>query len=266
VNMPPGGSPPPPGQPPQWPPPPPGQPPYWPPPRSPPAHGPQYWPPQQGQPWRYPPTAPPPKSNRGLVIGLIAAVAVLGVLFGAVFGAKILRSGSGAGVVSESERMANAKTATFVADFDVVCGKGSVSNAAEFHKPYRIAAFFEGVRPDDWSQLSLDSKATYAAHEGALSSINVVACLSRKPGTEVKSGSCQFESGGDDVDVDRYAVQYEVELREAKTGKTIGNLGAVNGPADHCPFLAFFDRNHPKIFSDPDAAALEAKLGKFAAG
>jgi hypothetical protein len=193
---------------------------------------------------------------------------VLAFLFVDAFGGKMLGSDSGGGVVSESERMANTKTAKFVADFEVVCGRGSVSNAADFRKPYRIAAFFEGSRPDSWSQVTLDRKATYAADENALSSINVVACLSRKSGTEVKSGTCQFEGNGkdDNVDVDHYAVQYEVELREAKTGKTIENLGTVSGPADHCPFLAFFDRNHPKVYGDPDAGALEEKLENFAAG
>ena len=70
-----------------------------------------------------------------------------------------------------------------------------------------------GVSPDDFQ------------------SANVVACLSHKPGTEVKSLTCNFETdAGEHVTVDYYSVQCDIELREARTGKHIEQLGAVDVP------------------------------------
>lgn len=35
------------------------------------------------------------------------------------------------------------------------------------------------------------------------------------------------------------------------------------GPAEDCPYISFFDRESPKIFGQPDKAAVEAKLTEF---
>jgi hypothetical protein len=166
-----------------------------------------------------------------------------------------------------------AKTATSFSDLDVVCDNGSISNAAAYGKPY-IAVFapeterspLSNVSPDHWSEVSFDSVADYRVNREAFGSTNVVACLSRKPGTEVKSRTCEFKlDSGEQVSVDYYAVQYNIDLREAKTGKHIEQLGAVNGPATSCPALLWVDRHNRKQYAGPDSAAVDAELSKFAA-
>lgn len=230
---------------------------------------PQQWPPQApGQQPPYPqPWPPPKKNNAGLFLGIGATVVALTALVGLAFvGNHLVRSQSQAerGVVSDEQRAANAKTAQYLTDFDVVCGAGSVSNAAEYQKPYKVAAFYQGSGNNSWHTVSLPTRAPYTGDPEALSTINTVACLRRKDGTEVKSGTCKFESGGKTVNVDHYAVEYDVELHQAKSGKLLKTLGAVKGPATDCPFLVFFNGRERKVYGNPDVGAVAVKLSEFA--
>lgn len=269
MSVPPQGPPPgwpPPQGPPQWGPPqgpPPGGPPQWGPPQGPPQWGspPPHWPPPQGHPWG-PPSAPrPPSKNTGPIIGLVAAVVVVVVVV--VLGVVIV--GSGSAGVSDEQRAANATTATDVSDFDVVCGEGSVSNAAAYQEPYTIVAFRQTTGlfggDDTWTGVTLEG--SYAADDEKWSAINAVACVSRVDGTEVKSGTCEFDDG--EV-ADHYAVDYEITVHEAKSGRVVENLGTVNGPATDCPFMATVESDDPRVYGSPDAAAVDAKLAEFAAG
>jgi hypothetical protein len=252
VSQPPGG-PPPPNQPPY---PPPYLPPY-PGPHNAPSQGPYpppYWPPQ-GQPWQQPPPYPrPPKSNHNVLIGVIAAVVIIGAFLAVI----VIGSGWPGDSASPEQRKANARTAQTAADFGVVCGSGSVRNAADYRQPYVAAAFHEGDRPHSWEQVSLPGGDLKPA-----GSINVVACLSRKSGTEVKSKTCTFQSAGKDVEADFYAVEYDLQLHQAKTGELIRSLGTVNGPANRCPLMAWFSEMSPKVYADPDPVAVAAKLAAF---
>jgi len=199
---------------------------------------------------------------------VVASVAAIGVLIAlVVVGHTILKSktSDGGDSVTAEERRANAVTAETNSDFKVVCERGSVSNAAAYRKPYKIVVFKRGSRADDWSEFTLDYKAKYRADAGDTASINVVACMSMKAGSEVKSRSCEYDSGGGQVTVDHYAVEYDVELREANTGASIKNLGTVSGPANDCPVVALFDRDTRKFYGSPDIGALEAKLADFVA-
>ncbi|OBA63094.1 hypothetical protein A5647_06210 [Mycobacterium sp. 1100029.7] len=165
------------------------------------------------------------------------------------------------------------KKASALSDFDVVCDRGSISNAASYGKPYKIVAFAPDVRPspmsqvshDHWTELTPGPRADYRANANEFQAANVVACLTQKAGTEVKSRSCDFKTdAGDNVTVDYYAVQYNIELREAKTGKHIEDLGTVDGPAARCPFLLWVNKRDHKMYAEPDDAAVEAKLAEFA--
>ena len=72
----------------------------------------------------------------------------------------------------------------------------------------------------------------------------------------MKSLTCNFETdAGEHVTVDYYSVQYDIELREARTGKHIEQLGAVDGPATSCPFLVWVKKRDPKMYAEPDSAA-----------
>ncbi|MGV0745756.1 hypothetical protein [Mycolicibacterium sp. XJ870] len=162
-------------------------------------------------------------------------------------------------MVSDEERAANAKAAEWPDDFDIVCKNGSVSNAGDYAEPYTAVAFYPGMQPDAWYGVAGVNDSAYD-----FSKINVVACLSRKAGTEVESGQCESKSWDKPISIDYYSVQYDIELREAKTGKKIKDLGTVNGPAVDCPSVTFFDWVPPKLFGEPDGAAVEAKLAEAA--
>lgn len=232
--------------------PPQGPPPGWP------SQQPQYWHPPPGQqPW-VPAGPPTPKGHRGLFIGL--AVIVLVCITG--FAGLMINAADRADV-TDDERIANARVAQLPQNFDTVCEDGSVSNAAPLRKPYTIVAFEQGAGFVDWSSMSMRGDAPFAAGDD-VTEINVVACVTRKPGTQIKQGACDIESGGEHLTVDRFSVDYTVELREARTGRFLADLGTVPGPSDRCPFISFLDGKSPKIFGAADTAAVEAKLSEFA--
>lgn len=159
-------------------------------------------------------------------------------------------------------------TANTADDFNAACKNGSVSNAADYQKPYKIVAFYESVGSiSKWTAVSMaGADGGYSGANSPPSSINVVACLSRLSATEKKEGTCEYESRGDTDRVTRYSVDYDVEIREAKTGKRIKSLGSVKGLLDHCPIMATYRSSSPKIYGAPDKDQLNAMLKEFAAG
>lgn len=235
---------------------------------------PQQWPPQPPQypqqwPPPYPPPAPAQRKTNAVLIVVLAVAAIVVLVPVALVGFFVIRDMARDGL----DGRGGVKKASSLSDFDVVCDRGSISNAATYGKPYKIAAFAPQVRPspmsqvsrDHWTQLTLDARADYRASADDFQSANVVACLTQKPGSEVKSRSCDFKTdAGENVTVNYYAVQYNIELREAKTGKHIEELGAVDGPAARCPFLLWVKTRDPKMYAEPDPAAVDAKLAEFA--
>lgn len=233
---------------------------------------PQPWSPQYPQPWPPPGPYPPPrKTNRALIVVLVIAATVV-LIPAAIVGFFVVRDLAHDGLDGLDGRGGTSK-ATSLSSFDVVCDRGSISNAAAYGKPYKIAAFARNERPnpmsrvtsDHWTELMLDSRADYRVNPNDYTSVNVVACLTHKSGTEVKSLSCDFKTDdGDRVTVDYYAVQYDIELREARTGKHLEQLGTVDGPAASCPFLIWVNKHDRKVYAEPDHAAVDAKLAEFA--
>lgn len=189
-----------------------------------------------------------------LVIG-VAAVVALGLLV----------AGSGGDgeprIVSDEERAANVRRAQFIVEFADVCEAGAISNAADFEKPYRVVAFTERYDGGEYSELTMYGAPDFVVQDSfAVSSVNVVACFTRKRGTEVRSGSCEFDSGNE---VPRFAVEYDMVVHEAKSGKVIEDLGTVRGPANDCPMLALFNKGSPKIYGSPDKDEVIEKLAGF---
>lgn len=232
----------------------------WPP--QPPQH-PQHWPPP------YPPAPPPPRKTNVALIVVLAVAAVVVLIPVALVGFYVVRDIARDGL----DGRGGVQKATSVTSFNVVCDRGSISNAAAYGKPYKILAFAANDEPDPmnqmlnihWSDVALDSRADYRVNPADFQSANVVACLTRKPGTEVKSRTCDLKTdSGERVAVDYYAVQYDVELREARTGKRIAHLGTVDGPVTGCPFLVWVNKREPKVYASPDTAALDAELADFA--
>lgn len=231
------------------------------------GHGPQgygapqpYWQAPYGQaPYgqmpqgRWPQYPPPPKKSAGRIIGVVAAVFAIPVVIAAIVG------------ITSSIRGEPPTTANTADDFKAVCKNGSVSNAADYQKPYKVVTFYESVT--GWSAVTmLGAGEDYSGANLPPSSINVVACLTRRAGTEKKEGTCDYDSGGDKDRVSRYSVDYDVELREAKTGKRIKSLGSVRGPSTRCPVVALYTASSHKMYGDPDKDQLNAMLKEFAAG
>jgi len=210
----------------------------------------------QAQLGQWPQYAPPPTKSGRRALGVVAAVLAIPVVIAAIVG------------ITSSIRGEPPTTASRSDDFSAVCKNGSVSNAADYQKPYKIVAFYESaVLMSKWASVSLTSpKDGYAGDGYPPSSINVVACLSQRSGSEKKEGTCEYESRGDKDRVSRYSVDYDVELREAKTGNRIKSLGSVSGPSSRCPIMATYRSSSPKIYGDPDKGQLDAKLKEFAAG
>lgn len=237
---------------------------------------PQQWPPQQPQypqqwpppypPPSYPPPAPAPRKTNVLLIVVLAIAAIVVLVPVALVGFFLIQD-------MARDGRGESKKATSLSDFDVVCDRGSISNAATYQKPYKIVAFAPYDEPDPmreltsmhWRQVTLDSRADYGPTDNNFQSTNVVACLTRKPGTEAKSRTCDLKTdAGEHIAVDLYTVQYDLELREAKTGKRIAQLGSVDGPAASCPFFVWVKKRDPKLYAGPDSAAVNAKLAEFA--
>jgi hypothetical protein len=152
-------------------------------------------------------------------------------------------------------------TAYNASSFDVVCEGDWVENAADYGEPYNIIAFYYGLgfSGTDWWSVGPDKWTD----SGEFTQINAVACLTRKEGSEVKSRTCEDNDAGARIQVDYYSVDYDVELRAAKTGKVVRSLGVVSGTARSCPVLATYDRRSKKIFARPDEDAVARMLAKF---
>lgn len=153
-------------------------------------------------------------------------------------------------------------TAESVRDFSEVCDNGSVTNAAAYGTPYKIAAFYYdlGFAGPTWTPAPVSN---WTSDSEEFTEINVVACLDRKDGTEVKTATCEGNEGGERVAVDYYSVDYEITYRQAKTGEVI-RRDTVGSTGDTCPIMATYNKKTHKMYADPDMDALEAKLQAFA--
>lgn len=233
---------------------------------------PHQWPPQPPQhPQQWPPPYPPPPRSRRTKIVLLAVLAPVAIVILVVVG---LIGYYVIDDLADGDR-GGSREAHSLTDFNLVCDQGTISNAAALGRPYKIVAFTPDERPDPlsnavadpWTEIRLDSRADYAVTSEDFLSVNVVACLSHKSGTEVKALTCDVKTKrGEQVSIDYYGVQYNIELREARTGKTIAQLGTVDGKADHCPFLLWVDQHNPKMYAEPEPAQVDAKLAQFAQG
>lgn len=215
-----------------------------------------------------------PKRNVGLIVGIIiAAMLVIGGIVAAIVVTS--NSSKSDNQTSSDERTeddgkddiksVNAKTASSIGQFSAVCENGSITNAADFAEPYRVVAFSQPSIKSSWASVNLSYDADYRVDTKAFTEANTVACLEEKDGTAVKSQTCEFTTRGEKVSVDYYAVEYNLTIYEAKTGKKVKDLGTINGPALKCPSFVTYDRSDPKIHANPDADAVDAAIASFVA-
>lgn len=216
----------------------------------------------------------PPRRNVGLIVGIIVAVVLV---IGGIVAAVVVATNStkSSNETSSDERTdddskddiktVNAKTASSISQFSAVCENGSISNAADFAEPYRVVAFSQPSTKKTWASVSLKYNADYKVDAEAFTEGNTVACLEEKDDTAVKSQTCEFTTRGEKVSVDYYAVEYNLTVYEAKTGKKIKDLGTINGPALKCPSFVTYSRDDPKIHANPDADAVDTAIANFVA-
>ena len=222
--------------------------------------------------------APEKKSKTGLIIGIIVGVAVLFIIIAGLFFMLVSNSVSkiqsdaastkAKSDTSKSNTKNNAITAKYASDYSAVCDGGSVLNAPAPVKPYLIETFFtnDTRTSGSWTSQNVGYGESFHPDSSNPVSANVVACLSQKKDSEVKSKTCKFEEGADNkpVEIDYYSVEYELIYKEAKTGKTIGSPAPINGPATSCPLFASYSKSNPKIYADPDKVAIEVSHKAFA--
>ncbi|HEY0965414.1 MAG TPA: hypothetical protein VGE13_02945 [Candidatus Saccharimonadales bacterium] len=221
-----------------------------------------------------------PSSNKGLIIGLviggiILVLVIAGIILAVIFGSKDNKNtiqddtkNQDSAKTEQSEdalRSANAKTAKYMFDLNAVCDNGSITNAADFTKPYKLVAFAKNSTSPSYTIVTLAYGADYAAKYTDHESVNVVACLNEKPGTAIKSKTCDFKSGNEKITLDYYALKYSLTLREAKTGKLVKTLEDINAPATSCPIVAAYSKSDPKYYAKPDKDAVDAAIQKFVA-
>lgn len=225
-------------------------------------------------------TPQPQKSKKGLIIGLIIGAVVIFIIIPIILVIALVvlagnddkKSESNTNTQSSSQEdtqpdaSLNATTARYSSDYDAVCKNGSVENAATFSKPYKVVAFSKNSAQvgDSWSSVSLAYDAPYRADHNKIEEVNVVACLEEKSGSATRSRACEFESGGEKVSLDYYAVQYTLAFREAKTGKLIDDSKSINGPATDCPSFISYNRADPKLHAKPDQNAVDTAVRAFA--
>ncbi|HMS93137.1 MAG TPA: hypothetical protein PKD28_01995 [Candidatus Saccharibacteria bacterium] len=230
------------------------------------------------------PYGQPPKKNTGLIIGIVAGIVILiagvATVLALTLGGSDEKSDTDKKDSSKNSsktekkdeasdeklRAANAKTATSLTQFNAVCDTGSISNAAEFTAPYKVAAFSKSEEARSWTSVSLAYNADYNTKYDDYTSANVVVCVEEKPGTAVKANTCEMTLSGETKQIDYYATKYTATAYEAKSGKKVADLGEINGPATTCPYFASIsDRNNPKLYASPDSAAVDAAIVKFIA-
>lgn len=225
-----------------------------------------------------PPNSLPPepkKSKTGLIIGLVLGFVFLFIILPIVFlvlflvfrgdDKKTSTSSSSSSSPRQEQQLdptANAEVASSSSDFSVLCEGGSISNAADYRAPYKVAAFsMKSDKPyPSWSSESLPYDSTFRAEYDKHETLNVVACLDEQKDTAVKSKSCEFTSSGQKVSIDYYSIKYKLTLIEAKTGRVIDESKTVNGPANTCPSFVSYNKEDPRLHADPDEGALELAL------
>src|ERR1700760_4986795 len=95
---------------------------------------PQSWPPPLPQ---YPPVAPTPRKTNRILVVVLALAAVIVLVPVALIGFFLIRGIAHDGL----DGRGGTRKATSFGDLDVVCDNGSISNAAAYEKPYKIAVF-----------------------------------------------------------------------------------------------------------------------------
>ncbi|MFD6564840.1 hypothetical protein [Micromonospora profundi] len=257
------------------------------------APAPQYGapmpPPQYGV-----PVPPPKKSNKGLIIGLVAgAVVLILAVCGAGIGLLVAYGGDdepstvasasptpGTDGGSSPDPAAtptpgqsappndnNSMTARFSSDLSNVCEGSQILNAAPYNGPSGAKAYTFSNNPDRptfWSSKFVGSTKPYYAKSSEYESVSVVGCLKFEEGSQGTPKKCQYKDSSEkQVTVDYVSSRYTLTFYAAKTAEKIGDGGTVTAPAARCPSVISYDKSTMRAYAAPDSGTIEAALDKF---
>jgi len=239
------------------------------------------------------PLPPPKKSNKGLIIGLVAGAVVLVLaICGAGIGLFLVNNDDEPSVTAPAPSAStetgstpgtdasptptddtqepnnnNAVTARYSSDLSNVCEGGQILNAAAYNGPSGAKAYAFSNSPDrltSWSSKSISSSKPYYAKSADFESVSVVGCLKFVEGSEGAPKQCQYKDSSDkQVTVSYISSRYTLTFHAAKTAEKIGDGGTVNAPAARCPSFISYSKTTMKSYAAPDTATLEAALDKF---
>ncbi|MEU6076726.1 hypothetical protein [Micromonospora sp. NPDC047074] len=249
---------------------------------------------QPAQPQYGAPLPPPQKSNKGLVIGLVAGAVVLVLaICGAGIGFVLVNDDDEPVVVASSSPTPdagggntspgtdasptpgqqdpppnnNAVTARYSSDLSNVCEGGAILNAATYSGPAGAKAYTFSNNPDrqtSWSSRSIASNKPYYAKSADFTTVSVVGCLKFVDGSQGTPRKCQYKDSSDkQVTVDYVSSSYTLTFYAAKTGEKIGDGGTVSAPANRCPSFISYNKSTMRSYAAPDSGTIEAALDKF---
>lgn len=175
----------------------------------------------------------------------------------------------------ETNPKATSITAKTLVELREACVGGSVENAAVLTKPYMYVVYEnnnDGISEKEaykWDMYAFGANdESIPVNENNPSEFNVVVCLDRDDSTAEKIGVCKVQAAADakpsdPTVVDFLSVQYKVAFYEAQSGKLIDKVEPINGPATACPSTAYYNRDSPNLYGDPDMTELNARLQAF---
>lgn len=214
----------------------------------------------------YPPVTPKSKTPIIMIAGGAVVLVLLLALILLSLGKKDdSPKATPSGSSTSDSRDDKSFSATNLGDLDKVCEGGVATNTTAYSSgpsPHPIVLFTpSNVNADSLVEESVTFKdRTWRADSSNVDAAQLVGCFKRtSTGTSKK---CDFRSGGQPVSVDYLSATYELTIREAKTGKSLGTK-EVNGPNLTCPFVSTYNKADPKIYASPDDGLTEAAVREF---
>jgi len=148
-------------------------------------------------------------------------------------------------------------TKLFPDDLQAACKGATVSRAtpyvpaAQTHKVILFSPYGGGV-VEDMSTLPEDWMVQFDANSDAYAKVDTVACVEVKDEQPLKECTGYQDDGHDTSNtVDLRSADYTVSVREATTGKQLGQT-ELPGTDDSCPmFVSFDDDTQTKTYYEP---------------
>ena len=150
-------------------------------------------------------------------------------------------------------------------DFVNVCNGNKISNATSYAKTPRLIALFEESEMNSETYYPADSyikDTTWIAKDNEYNKINIVGCLKRQV-EKYTSKTCEvIEKSGKKISLKLYTVDYQLILREAQSGKTLGTY-EIDETDTTCPTNAYYTDTSEKFYSSPNKSKLTQLISPF---